>query len=343
MTLAQSIQSAADQPSPEILDFRWRDAARRRLATMDLRPLGPVRRVGSFEERDLGDLLITDWDCPPVDGVRRSNAARRDEEALLLFTAAAGRQIIETPKETVVLRRGTVLLMSTRATGRFAIPERLRKRTVRISMTALSPFVPCADLPECLSADTTQSPLAKLLQDFLEGIAVQSRRMSAAEIESSRNALLALIAGVIRSRQTDLGGSDFLPLLRRQIEAWIVQHLSAGPLRVRDIAAAHSVARRTVHRAFASTGDTVGAVIRRHRLAAARHDLVNTSLSISTIACRWGFSDASHFGREFRREFSASPGEYRGQLGAPHAGDPYRGALVPARGAIVLGGVATPS
>jgi AraC family transcriptional regulator, positive regulator of tynA and feaB len=38
---------------------------------------------------------------------------------------------------------------------------------------------------------------------------------------------------------------------------------------------------------------------------------VNTNLSIAAIAHRWGFCDASHLGREFRRQMSLSPGDYR--------------------------------
>jgi AraC-like DNA-binding protein len=52
-------------------------------------------------------------------------------------------------------------------------------------------------------------------------------------------------------------------------------------------------------------------MVRSQRIAAARADLVNTTSSIASIAHRWGFCDASHLGREFRREFSMSPGDYR--------------------------------
>jgi AraC family transcriptional activator of tynA and feaB len=297
--------------SPEEVDFRWRLAIRDRLASMDLRTTGPVEFFGSVEQRDLGDLLITDWVCPPVEGIRGRNFARRDEDALLLFTASAGRQIIETPDETVVLRPGTVLLMSTRTTGQFVIPERLTKRTIKVPMTALSPFDTGAGAPACLLLETARSPLAHLLQDFLMSMDRQVGRMSTAEIEGTRDALLVLIAGLIRASQADLGDSDLLPLLRRQLESWIVDHLADGAIRVADLAAAHCVAPRTVHRAFASTGDTVGSVVRTHRLAAARADLVKRNNSIAAIAHRWGFCDASHFGREFRREFSLSPGDYR--------------------------------
>jgi len=160
--------------------------------------------------------------------------------------------------------------------------------------------------------DTAENPLAKILQDFLTGIDGQYGRMTSVEIEAARNALLTLIAGMIRaSALPDLGGGELLPLLRRQLETWITNHLSDGAVRVRDLAAAHNVAPRTVHRAFEATGDTVGSIVRKHRLAAARDDLVNTNLSIAAIAHRWGFCDASHLGREFRREMSVSPSDYR--------------------------------
>ena len=303
--------SPAGPMTPEELDVRWRLAVRDRLVSMDLQLTRPDKRFGSAEELDLGDLLITDWVCTQVEGTRGRSAARQDDEALLVLCADAGRQIIETPDETVILRPGTVLVMSTRTTGRFVVPEYLAKRTVRVPISALSPFDAGGGAPGCLLLDTAHHPLANLLHGFLMSLDRHVRRMSAAEAEGARNALLVLIAGMIRASRPHIGGDEFLQLFRRRLEDWIIDHLAGGPLRVADLAAAHSVSPRTVHRAFASTGDTVGAVIRNHRLAAARGDLVNTNLCIAAIAHRWGFCDASHFGREFRREFSLSPGDYR--------------------------------
>src|SRR5437879_12507518 len=99
------------------------------------------------------------------------------------------------------------------------------------------------------------------------------------------------------------------------MEPGMAGHLAEGLVRVWDLASAFSVAPRAVHRAFAATGDTVGSVVRAHRLAAARDDLVRTTQSVAAIAYRWGFCDASHFGREFRREMSMSPGDYREAYG----------------------------
>ncbi|MGY2876492.1 AraC-like DNA-binding protein [Marmoricola sp. URHA0025 HA25] len=328
MTLTQSASPLTPTVDRDEREHLWRTAVHDRLASMDMRltgrsagrpsggsstrSAGNARQLSSFAHRDLGDLLITDWQTAGVEGVRRSAMARRDAEALLLFIVFSGQQIVETADETVVLRPGGVLLMSTRTTGKFVVPDSLTKRTVRIPLTALSPLDMSAGIPDCLYLNTAENPLVGLAHDFLAGVSSRIDTMSPAEVEASRNALLVLVAGMIRATQSrDVGETDFLPTLRRHLETWIVEHLTSGAIRVGDLAAAHNVAPRTVHRAFAATGDTVGSVVRAQRIAAARSDLVNTTSSIAAVAHRWGFCDASHLGREFRREFSMSPGDYR--------------------------------
>ena len=312
MTRALLTPGPAEGATRDEHEVRWRDAVRDRLATMDLRPGARVQRLGSFVEQDLGDLLITEWECADLEGVRGSTHVRQDVDALVISTASAGSQLIETPRQTVVLRPGAVLIMSTRTTGRFVIPDKLMKRTVRVPMSALSPHDTGGGAPECLCMDVARNPLARLAQDFLAGVTREHDRMSPAEIECARTSLLVLIAGMLRaSGAPDVGETDFLPLLRRQLEEWIVDHLASGAIKVRDLATAHSVSPRTVHRAFATTGDTFSSVVRGQRLAAARADLVKTSYSITSIAHRWGFSDSSHFGRQFRREFALTPSDFR--------------------------------
>jgi AraC-like DNA-binding protein len=312
MTIIQHTVQPTSVQDVDEQEHIWRTLVRDRLAAIDLRRTGGVQRCPTAEYRDLGDLQITDWDCPGLEGIRSSRMAAREPEALVLLTAFAGRQIVDTPQRTEVLRPGDVLIMSTHASAKIVVPEAVRKRTVRIPLAALAPFDTGPGVPDCLLLDAEQNPLASLAHGYLAGVGPQIDQMSPVEVEGARNALLVLTAGMIRAtRATDVGETDFLPLLRRQLEEWIIDHLSLGAIRVRDLAAAHNVASRTVHRAFAATGDTVGSVVRAHRIAAARSDLVNTTSSIATIAHRWGFCDASHLGREFRRTFSMSPGDYR--------------------------------
>lgn len=316
MTQTLTIPEVSPAISHEERDFRWRMAIHDRLASLKLKPTNRIQGYGSHQARDIGDLLITDWRCPDLEGVRGKTMADKEAESVVLFMVTTGRQIVQTPTETLVLRPGALLLMSTRATGSVVIPDKVRKRTVRVPLTALAPYDTGPGVPDFLCLDTSANPLARLTQDFLSGVDAQLGQMSPLDVEAGRNALLVLIAGMIRSSHTpDVSETDFLPFLRQELENWIAGHLSEGAIRVRDLAVAHNVAPRTVHRAFAATGDTMGAVVRAHRLAAARNDLVHTSASVAAIAHRWGFCDASHLGREFRREFSMSPGDYRAAHG----------------------------
>jgi AraC family transcriptional activator of tynA and feaB len=316
VTLATPLDLDARPPTHEEQEQGWRSAVRHRLVAMELRATDPLAPPASFRERDLGDLLITDWGTPPLDAVRGKRMAADDEDTLLLLTARDGEMELDLADRTAVLRPGSVMLLRSRLSARIVVPGWLSKRSVRVPMSALTPFDMGSGVPDFLSVDTAHSPLSWLLLDFLTGVDRQHDRLDAGGVEASRTALLTLIAGIVRTSQTSAGrAGDLLPVLRQQMETWIAGHLAEGVVRVRDLASAFNVAPRTVHRAFAATGDTLGSVVRAHRLAAARDDLVRTTLSVAAIAYRWGFCDASHLGREFRREMSMSPGDYRDAYG----------------------------
>ena len=291
-------------------EYDWTRVVGDRLAAFDFGQGTESAGSAVVGTHDIADLLVTDWTCPPLEGRRSTSMVDRQPEAVMLFIATSGFQVMKMSHHSVVLRPEEILLLSSRFTGGLTIPKGIRKRSVRIPLPALLPFHVGHDLPPLLHLSTAQHPLAALTHNYLLGLDQLSSLMSPGEIESARTALLALTAGMIRGA-TQTSESEFLPALRRQMEAWIVDHLSDGVVRVAELAAAHNVATRTVHRAFAHTGDTVGSVVRAYRVAAARDDLIETKLSIAAIAHRWGFCDASHLGREFRGQFSMSPSEYR--------------------------------
>ena len=316
MTLTQIPSRLTVPRSQEERDHLWRNAVKGRIADLDMCPTHNFEGKSSLKTLDLGDLLITDWSCPDFVGTRNSKMVASDPETLLLFAVTSGQKVVRTPTETAVLRPGQMLLMSSRATGEIVVPECLAERTVRVPLAALAQHDTGPGVSDILRLEMDKHPLARLTHEYLASVDGRRGQMSATDVEGAREALLVLIAGMIRSScAPDMSESAFLPILRRALEDWIADHLRDGPIRVADVAAAHNVAPRTVHRAFASTGDTMGAIVRAHRLAGARNELVHSSASIAAIANRWGFCDASHLGREFRREFSMSPGDYRAAHG----------------------------
>jgi AraC family transcriptional activator of tynA and feaB len=277
----------------DVLDFEAaRSGASWERAVSDV--LGPIavplrQRRGDaarFRSREVGDFQLAEWDRAPLAGVLSLDEAR-DAQRDFVMVAIGGDH-----------------------GGRFALPERVVKRTLTLPRAVLVAAGCDANIPACLVLEEDR-PLVGVLLMVLDEVWSRLPAMSAWEVEVTRGALVTLIAAVIRAESGSVTPRSGLAALRAQIEDWITSNLHSGPIRIEDLALAHSVSARTIHRAFSLTGDTMTAVLRARRLAAVREDLVHTDRTIAAIAHRWGYYDPSHLGRDFRRHFGVSPSEYR--------------------------------
>jgi AraC-like DNA-binding protein len=136
-------------------------------------------------------------------------------------------------------------------------------------------------------------------------------------------ATVELLAAAFRPEPDRIAGSAFRRALLGRVQEHILAHLGDPALSAATIAAAFRFSPRYLHRLFEEFGVTVGTWIRERRLMAARSDLASRAMagfSITQIAMRHGFADASHFSHAFRDAFGLSPREYR-QTAARSADD----------------------
>lgn len=315
MTASYSVDQAFGQQ--QLLDEReglWEQAMRERLGPIGIRLPRDDCGAGKVQSADLADLLLTDWDCPPMDGYlsRRTMQGEPDRDAVVVMAAYGGEERLSFAGNDTLFGRGALLLASGEGVGRggFTVPKGLRKRSLVLPRAALMAAGSGLKIP-CSLALGPDRPLVGIFQTFLDQVWDGLPDMTAPEIEAARTALVALIAGIVRSEGIGVNDQSALPALRAQLDRSIAERLRHGPVRLEDLAAEHRVSTRTIHRAFALTGDTMKSVVRAQRLAAVRQDLLNTNLKIATIAHRWNYYDASHLGREFREVFGLSAGEYR--------------------------------
>lgn len=89
-------------------------------------------------------------------------------------------------------------------------------------------------------------------------------------------------------------------------------HLTHPELSPTSLARELNVSVRTLHRAFATAGESVAAYIRRRRLEQARLELATPLRrpSVSEVAARWQFADSSHFIRVFKNQYAQTPAEF---------------------------------
>jgi AraC family transcriptional activator of tynA and feaB len=115
-----------------------------------------------------------------------------------------------------------------------------------------------------------------------------------------------------------LGELDALPsdrsatraAMRAEIARYVRSHLQDPQLGPATVARAYAMSVRTLHALFEDVDESVAALIRTERLARCLEDLRRPNGgSVTDIAFRWGFCDAAHFSRVFKRECGATPSE----------------------------------
>jgi AraC-like DNA-binding protein len=108
-------------------------------------------------------------------------------------------------------------------------------------------------------------------------------------------------------------GSEFALLL-----AFMRDHYHA-PISNRQLARLAHMSVRSFERKFLSTFHlTPQRYLRKLQLRMATRALVYTGQSLADVAVGCGFSDQSHFTREFRRHFGRTPREYRDYYARKH-------------------------
>lgn len=126
-------------------------------------------------------------------------------------------------------------------------------------------------------------------------------------LSTALNGIIATALGATLEMQE----RDRLPMrevFRKAVETYIVDNLADPLLRPDMIAARFRVSRRTLYGLFEEAPLSVSALIREKRLERSASELICPEhSSILAVAMRWGFNDASHYSRLFKRRFGVSP------------------------------------
>lgn len=150
--------------------------------------------------------------------------------------------------------------------------------------------------------------------------------------QGSRLALITcdLLACMIQERQEPLSpqAPAAASAMLARIKEHVLRHLGDPDLTPGDIASAHHVSVRYLHKLFEFEGVTVGRWILQQRLERCRRDLARTTRhapSVAAVARRWGFASPSHFSRVFRIAYGTTPREWQAAAGTSPVAEPESG------------------
>ena len=157
-------------------------------------------------------------------------------------------------------------------------------------------------------------PLAGVLARFVEDLATmpdlrpaEAAHLARPTIELIRALVAVVVGDPVRARES-LDAT--LPV---RVVDYLRAHWHERDLTAERIAAAHHISTRHLYRLLAAQGISLRQWVRARRLEACRDELAMPGPAAPTVASvgrRWGFSDATNFGRAFKATYGLTPLEW---------------------------------
>ena len=227
----------------------------------------------------------------------------------------SGSSILVQDGREVVMRPGDLSVYDTSRPYSLLFGEEFRNLIMMFPKDRVDLPIPFTEQLTAVSLGREHSGLAPVVTAFLSQFPAQlanlDGRVRAKLAHTSLDLMGTLFSSIL---DADPAQRDPHQLLLQKITAYIESHLGDTALSPSTIAAAHYISTRHLHSLFREADTTVSTWIRERRLERCRADLLDPVLqdrTVSTIAARWGFTDAAHFSRVFKAAFNASPSELR--------------------------------
>jgi AraC family transcriptional activator of tynA and feaB len=275
----------------------------------------PVDFQGAVMRRRIGDLMLVDCAASPFLGSRgramiAPSAAAGNENILGFQFVCRGVELVRESSREVALRPGDVVLWDGLQPTEVEIVEPFYKRTLmfpRDEVLALCPRL--ADV-NALPALNGNGP-ARLLVRYMNALALELPQLETGARVAAASAALELLRATIEPSLPTSRAAE-RDALRADVRRYVRKHLQDSALGPVSIARRYSISVRALHALFEDADASVAALVRNERLARCLEDLQRLNGgSVTEIAFRWGFCDAAHFSRVFKREYGATPSEVR--------------------------------
>lgn len=271
----------------------------------------------AFEARlsggQVGPLFVRTISGPPHRVTRtRQLVERLDPECILMYVPLRGTCRVGQGDRICELRPGEVAVQDTSTPSSFEAVSGFD-----VSVVAFPKWFLGGDAVTCArrAAERLAGPdsaMLRLSSSLIAGIGrfAEGPAPSSAEGGGVADMLLALLRGLCAEDDSDSGAGARAATLETRMRQFALARLADPDLGPEQLARAHFVSTRYVHKLFAPLGGVSG-WIREQRLLAAARELRETDTPVSEIALRYGYRNAASFARAFRTAQGLSPRESR--------------------------------
>jgi AraC-like DNA-binding protein len=251
--------------------------------------------------RELGSLKLVELVTPAGECFRDASCARAvDEELWQIELMAQGRSRVEQGRGTADLEAADLVLVDPArpvaytSTAARHVTLLVPRRELRLRPGDAARLVG-------VRIDGHHGPGA-LVSALVQDMARSLTGFRPDEADRSAAAVIELVSVALKAQLYDVGAAPD-QALRNRVVGYIEARLSDRDLAPAQIAAAHHISVRRLHKLFEDEPLTVAALIRQRRLERCRADLAGSDRTVAAVAARWGFADPAHFSRLFKATF----------------------------------------
>ena len=275
----------------------------------------PGRFNGGVVRRAVADIMLVDCMAAPFRGRRDADRIGASgpigsEDVLGFQFVHKGFEVVREGDRELTLTPGQIAIWDGAQPTEIEIVKPFHKRTLLFPRQRVLSVCPrLGELRSLPSLDSSGS--ARLLVRYMNALAIESQHLSGSAAVSAANVALELLRAAVEP-ELPTGKAAERAALRAEIRLYVRAHLQDPNLGPTSIARAFAISVRALHALFEDGDESVALMVRNARLRRCLEDLqLRNGGSVTDIAFRWGFSDAAHFSRIFKRKFGVTPSEVR--------------------------------
>ena len=265
----------------------------------------------TVSSKNIGSMDIVECICDPCGGERTARTVSGvEDERLVIQLVLSGRENMRLGNQEAALSAGDLFVWDNTQPMVFEVTDRLHKISALLPLKRFKDWMPDTwrNVPRHVPSSSIHSAL---IGSYIQNLHQTDLPASSIRDSSLIEATIALLSSAINTSDEDksvrAGQLAF-------IKTRICQHLHDPDLSLDRIAEQNKISTRYLHYLFGESGQTAWQFVMSERLERCRRDILNPAMrhqSITATAYAWGFSDAAHFSRSYKRAYGISPSQAR--------------------------------
>ena len=288
----------------------WNEGIRALLSPSCTSRHGPGReRFNAFLKNiSFGELTLTDYRTDPMRDVRdrRLLVSRPDEHFFLLRFVSGTGQLIQASNHSV-MTAGDVVLYDSAQEFEWLIDSAALIQIARLPRKQVMAKLPAAErlVSRKIGHD---NPFSTMIGNLVSGGLTFSDEASAFDVGRYAASVGEMLCTFMELALVPPSSNPHTHDVLARGKRILLDNVANPDFDFATFASLLSVSPRTVCRVFASEGTTAIRWLWDQRLRLA-HELLcsSSSLNVSDVAIRCGFSDFSHFSRAFKKRYNQRP------------------------------------